>query len=45
MVGRGISTVNAIVQEVSEVLVDHLWHEAISSNMPKCREGFEKKNC
>ena len=43
MVGRGISTVNAIVQEVSEVLVEHMWHEAISSNMPKCREGFEKK--
>ncbi|CAB3985226.1 Hypothetical predicted protein [Paramuricea clavata] len=43
MVGRGISTVSAIVQEVSEVLVEHLWHEAISSNLPKCREGFEKK--
>ena len=43
MVGRGVSTVNAIVQEVSQVLVEHLWHEAISKNMPKCRAEFVEK--
>lgn len=43
MVARGVSTVNTIVQEVSQVLVEYLWGETISSNMPKCRDDFEKK--
>ena len=43
MVGRGLSTVNSIVHEVSKVLVEYLWQEAISSNLPKCREDFEEK--
>ena len=43
MVGRGLSTVNSIVHEVSKVLVEYLWQETILSNMPKCREDFEEK--
>ena len=43
MVGRGLSAVNSIVLEVSKVLVEYLWQEAISSNLPKCREDFEEK--
>ena len=42
MVGRGLSTVNSIVHEVSKVLVEYLWQEAISSNLPKYREDFEE---
>ena len=33
MVGRGVATVSAIVQEVCSVLVEYLWTESISSNM------------
>ena len=43
MVGRGVATVNSIVQEVCNVLVEYLWTESISSNMPKSREDFEEK--
>ena len=35
MVGRGLSTVNSIVHEVSKVLVEYLWQETISTNMPR----------
>ena len=43
MTGRGVSTVSSIVQEVSQVLVEHLWQESISSHMPQSPEEFEKK--
>ena len=43
MVGRGLSTVNSIVHEVSKVLVEYLWQETILSNTPKCREEFDEK--
>ena len=43
MVGRGVSTVSSIVHEVSEVLVDHLWSESVSSHMPSSQEEFKKK--
>ena len=43
MVGRGVATVSSIVQEVCSVLVEYLWTEIISSNMPKSREDFEEK--
>ena len=35
--------VSSIVQEVCSVLVEYLWTENISSNMPKSREDFEEK--
>ena len=41
MVGRGVATVSSIVLEVCQVLVEYLWTESISSNMPKSREDFE----
>ena len=41
MVGRGVATVSFIVLEVCQVLVEYLWTESISSNMPKSREDFE----
>ena len=31
---------SSIVQEVCSVLVEYLWTESISSNMPKSREDF-----
>ena len=43
MVGRGLSTVNSIVHEVSKVLVQYLWQETILSHMPQCREELEEK--
>ena len=30
MVGRGVSTVSSIVEEVSQVLVNHLWNDCVS---------------
>lgn len=43
MVGRGVTTVSSIVQEVCNVLVEYLWTESFSSNMPRSREDFEEK--
>ena len=43
MAGLGVSTVCNIVQEVCQVLVDHLWTESVSCFMPKTREEFKKK--
>ena len=43
MAGLGVSTVCYIVQEVCQVLVDHLWSESVSCFMPKTREEFKKK--
>ena len=43
MAGLGVSTVCNIVQEVCQVLVDHLWSESVSCFMPKTREEFKKK--
>ena len=34
MAGVGVSTVCSIVNEVCQVLVDHLWSECVSSHMP-----------
>ena len=41
MVGRGVATVNSVVLEVCQVLVEYLGTESITSNMPKSREDFE----
>ena len=44
MSGLGISTVSSICQEVSQVLVDHLWYETVSTHMPQTGEEFKQKN-
>ena len=31
---RGVSTVSCIVEEVSQVLVNHLWNNCVSVHMP-----------
>ena len=38
MTGVGIPTVCSIVNEVCQILVDHLWSECISSQMPKTQD-------
>ena len=43
MAGVGVSTVCSIVNEVCQVLVDHLWSECVSSHMPKTQDDFMKK--
>ena len=43
MPGLGVSTVCLIVQEVCQVLVDHLWRECVSCHMPNTQEDFKKK--
>lgn len=43
MVGRGVTTVSSIVLEVYQVLVEYLWTERISSNMPKSRENWSER--
>ena len=43
MVGRGVATVSSILLEVCQVLVEYLWTERISSNMPKSQEDLERK--
>ena len=43
MAGLGASTVCSIVNEVCQVLVDHLWSECVSSHMPKTRMISRKK--
>lgn len=43
MAGLGVSTVCLIVQEVCQVLVDHLWSESVSCHMPNTQEDFKKK--
>ena len=42
MVGRGVSTVSSILEEVSKVLVDHLWNNCVSVHMPDSKEAFKK---
>ena len=43
MAGLGVSTVCSIVNEVCQVLVDHLWSECVSSHMPKTQDDFKEK--
>ena len=43
MAGVGVSTVCLIVNEVCQVLVDHLWSECVSSPIPKTQDDFKKK--
>ena len=43
MSGLGVSTVCSIVQEVCQLLVDHLWSESVSCHMPNTQEDFKKK--
>ena len=43
MAGLGVSAVCSIVNEVCQVLVDHLWCECVSSHMPKTQDDFTKK--
>ena len=43
MAGVGISMVCSIVNEVCQVLVDHLWSECVSSQMRKTQDDFKKK--
>ena len=40
MAGIGVSTVCSIVNEVCQVLVNHLWSECASSHMPKTQDDF-----
>ena len=40
MAGIGLSTVCSIVNEVCQVLVNHLWSECASSHMPKTQDDF-----
>ena len=44
MVGRGVSTVSSIVEEVSQVLVNHLWNDCVSIHFPDSTEAFKEKN-
>lgn len=44
MAGLGVSTISSIVNEVCQVLVDHLRSECVSSHMPKTRDDFKKKS-
>ena len=39
----GVSTVSSIRQEVCQVLVDHLWNETVSTDMPQTEEEFKQK--
>ena len=43
MVGRGVSTVSSIVEEVSQVLVNHLWNDCVSIHLPDSTEAFKEK--
>ncbi|RMX59773.1 hypothetical protein pdam_00015357 [Pocillopora damicornis] len=43
MSGLGVSTVSSICQEVCQVLVDHLWNETVSTDMPQTEEEFKQK--
>ena len=43
MVGRGVSTVSSIVEEVSQVLVNRLWNDCVSVHMPDSTEAFKVK--
>ncbi|XP_046863059.1 protein ALP1-like [Xenia sp. Carnegie-2017] len=43
MAGRGVSTVSTIMQKLCQLLVEYLWNETISKNMPKCQTDLEKK--
>ena len=43
MAGLGVSTVCSVVNEVCQLLVDHLWSECVSSHMPKTQDDFKKK--
>ena len=43
MVGRGVSTVSSIVEEVSQVLVNHLWNDCVSVHLPDSTEAFKEK--
>ena len=40
---RGVSTVSCIVEEVSQVLVNHLWNNCVSVHMPDSTEAFKEK--
>ena len=44
MAGVGVSTICSIVNQVCQVLVDHLWSECVSSHTPKTQDDFKKKN-
>ena len=43
LVGRGVSTVSSIVEEVSQVLVNHLWNDCVSIHLPHSTEAFKEK--
>ena len=43
MVGRGDSTVSSIVEEVSQVLVNHLWNDCVSIHFPDSTEALKEK--
>ena len=38
MSGLGVSTVSSICQEVCQVLVDHLWNETVSTDVPQFKQ-------
>ena len=43
MVGRRVLTVSSIVEEVSQVPVNHLWNDCVSVHMPDSAEAFKDK--
>ena len=43
MPGLRVCTVCSIVNEVCQVLVDHLWCECVSGHMPKTQDDFKEK--
>ena len=43
VVGRDVSTVSSIVENVSQVLVKHLWNDCVSAHMPDSTEPFKEK--
>ena len=43
MVGRGVSTVSSIVEEVSQVLVNHLWNDCFNT-LSWFNRSFQRKN-
>ena len=43
LVGRGVSTVSSIVEEVSQVLVNHLWNDCFNT-LASFNRSFQRKN-
>ena len=44
MAGLGVSTVHAIVTQVCSSIIENLWQECITKNMPESEDDFLKKD-